>query len=95
MGEIMLADLLFIEEKKIKIYESSLTGESKTVIKETYENRLLNANESKKNISPIILSDIDCIGGNGKSIVINYCRRKGHKRKIRRIIIREMKKLHL
>ena len=85
MGEIMPADLLLIEGNEIKIDESSLTGESKPVTKETYENCILNTNESKKNISPIILSGTDCIGGNGKAMVIAVGERST-KGKIRRMV---------
>ena len=83
MGEIMPADLLLIEGNEIKIDESSLTGESKPVTKETYENCIMN--ETKKNISPIILSGTDCIGGNGKAMVIAVGERST-KGKIRRMV---------
>ena len=82
MGEIMPADLLLIEGNGIKIDESSLTGESKPVSKERYEDCI--NNETKKNISPIILSGTDCIEGNGKAIVIGVGERST-KGKIRRI----------
>ena len=83
MGEIMPADLLLIEGNGLKIDESSLTGESKPVIKEIYENCIII--QSKKNISPIILSGTDCIEGNGKALVIGVGERST-KGKIRRMI---------
>jgi len=83
MGEIMPADLLLIEGNGIKIDESSLTGESKPVSKERYEDCI--NNETKKNISPIILSGTDCIEGNGKAIVIGVGERST-KGKIRRMV---------
>ena len=83
MGEIMPADLLLIEGNELKIDESSLTGESKPVTKEIYEDCILN--KSKKNISPIILSGTDCLEGNGKAIVIGVGERST-KGKIRRMV---------
>ena len=85
MDEIVPDDLLLIGGNEIKIDKSSLTGESKPVTKETYEICLLNANESKKNISPIIISGTDCIGGNGKAMVIAIGE-KNTKEKIRRMV---------
>ena len=83
MGEIMPADLLLVEGNGIKIDESSLTGESKPVSKERYEDCI--NKETKKNISPIILSGTDCIEGNGKAIVIGVGERST-KGKIRRMV---------
>ena len=83
MGEVMPADLLLIEGNGIKIDESSLTGESKPVSKEKYEDCILK--DSKKNITPIILSGTDCIEGNGKAIVIGVGERST-KGKIRRMV---------
>jgi len=83
MGEIMPADLLLIEGNEIKIDESSLTGESKPVTKAIYEECIIN--EQKKNISPIILSGTDCIGGNGKAMVIAVGE-SSTKGKIRRMV---------
>ena len=83
MGEIMPADLLLIEGNEIKIDESSLTGESKPVTKDIYEDCIIN--EEKKNISPIILSGTDCIGGNGKAMVIAVGE-SSTKGKIRRMV---------
>ena len=82
MGEIMPADLLLIEGNGIKIDESSLTGESKLVTKEKYEDCIIN---EKKNHTPIILSGTDCIEGNGKAIVIGVGE-KSTKGKIRRMV---------
>ena len=50
MDEIVPDALLLIDRNQIKMDESSLTGESKPITKETYEKWI------KKNISPIILS---------------------------------------
>ena len=83
LGEVIPADLLIIESNGIKIDESSLTGESKAVSKESYENCMLNPD--KKNISPIILAGTSCIEGNGKAIVIGVGE-KSTNGKIRRLI---------
>ena len=83
LGEVIPADLFVIESNGIKIDESSLTGESKAVSKETYENCILAPD--KKNISPIILAGTDCIEGNGKAIVIGVGE-KSTKGKIQRLI---------
>ena len=81
-GEIMPADLLLIEGNGIKIDESSLTGESKSVTKEKYEDCFSN---DEKSTSPIILSGTGCIEGNGKAIVIGVGERST-KGKIRRMV---------
>ena len=60
-GETVPADCLLLEGNGIKIDESSLTGESKLVSKELYED----CQENKT--SPIILSGTDIIKGNGKA----------------------------
>ena len=83
LGEVIPADLLVIESNGIKIDESSLTGESKAVSKESYENCILNPD--RKNISPIILAGTECIEGNGKAIVIGVGE-KSTKGKIQRLI---------
>ena len=63
-GETVPADCLLLEGNGIKIDESSLTGESKLVSKELYED----CQENKT--SPIILSGTDIIKGNGKAMII-------------------------
>ena len=65
IGDIIPADLLVLESNGIKIDESSLTGESHLVSKDSYENCIKN-----NNASPIILSGTDCIEGNGKALII-------------------------
>ena len=67
-GETIPADLLLIEGNGLKVDESSLTGESKLVTKETYEDCLID--KSQKSVTPIILSGTDCIKGNGKAVVV-------------------------
>ena len=67
-GETMPADCLLLEGNGIKIDESSLTGESKLVSKELYEDCI--ENKSAKMATPIILSGTDCIKGNGKAMII-------------------------
>ena len=83
LGDVIPADLLVIKSNGIKIDESSLTGESKPVSKENFENCL--SNSLKKNVSPIILAGTDCIEGNGTAIVIGVGE-KSTKGKIRRMV---------
>ena len=83
LGDVIPADLLVLESNGIKIDESSLTGESNSVSKETYEDCILNP--FKKNISPIILAGTDCIEGNGKALVISVGE-KSTKGKIQRMV---------
>ena len=82
-GETMPADCLLLEGNGIKIDESSLTGESKLVGKELYEDCI--ENKSQKNATPIILSGTDCIKGNGKVMIICVGERST-KGKIRRMV---------
>ena len=67
----------------MKVDESSLTGESKLVSKEIYEDCELNK-EIKIN-TPIILSGTDVIKGNGKAVIICVGERST-KGKIRRMV---------
>jgi magnesium-transporting ATPase (P-type) len=83
LGDVIPADLLVIESNNIKIDESSLTGESEPVAKETFEDCITNS--FKKNISPIILAGTDCIEGNGKAMVIGVGE-KSTKGKIQRMV---------
>ena len=82
-GETMPADLLLIEGNGLKVDESSLTGESKLVTKETYEDCIID--KSQKSVTPIILSGTDCIKGNGKAVVVGVGERST-KGKIRRMV---------
>ena len=82
-GETIPADLLLIEGNGLKVDESSLTGESKLVTKETYEDCLID--KSQKSVTPIILSGTDCIKGNGKAVVVCVGERST-KGKIRRMV---------
>ena len=83
LGDVIPADLLVLESNGLKIDESSLTGESNSVSKETFEDCL--ANPLKKNISPIILAGTDCIEGNGVAVIIGVGE-KSTKGKIRRMV---------
>ena len=80
-GDIIPADLLIIESSGMKIDESSLTGESHLVSKDSYENCIKNNN----GITPIVLSGTDCIEGNGKAVII-CVGEKSTKGKIRRMV---------
>ena len=80
LGDVIPADLLIIESNGVKIDESSLTGESKSVSKESYEKCI-----SKKGVAPIILAGTDCIEGNGKAVVIGVGE-KSTRGKIQRMI---------
>ena len=83
LGDVIPADLLVIESNKLKIDESSLTGESNSVLKDTFEECI--SNPLKRNVSPIILAGTDCVEGNGKALVIGVGE-KSTKGKIRRMI---------
>ena len=83
MGDTIPADLLIIESNGIKIDETNLTGESRPVSKEPFESCI--KDNSKKSISPIILSGTDCIEGNGKALVIGVGERST-KGKIQRMV---------
>ena len=81
IGDIIPADLLIIESSGMKIDESSLTGESHLVSKDSYENCIKNNN----GITPIVLSGTDCIEGNGKAVII-CVGEKSTKGKIQRMV---------
>ena len=83
MGDTIPADLLVIESNGIKIDENALTGESRPVLKESFD--ICIKNQSKKNLSPIILSGTDCVEGNGKAVVIGVGERST-KGKIQRLV---------
>ena len=80
-GDIIPADLLVIESSGMKIDESSLTGESHLVSKDSYENCIEHNNSS----TPIALSGTDCIEGNGKAVII-CVGEKSTKGKIQRMV---------
>ena len=70
-GEILPADILLIEGNNLKIDESSLTGESTAVKKNSYEKCLEEIkNNNKKPSSNILLCGTKVIEGNGSGIVI-------------------------
>ena len=79
MEEIMAADLLLIGGNEIKIDISSLTGESKPVTKETYQNWIKKKYFTYYSIWYWLYRRKQESHG-------NYCRRMEHKRKIRRIV---------
>ena len=70
-GEILPADILLIEGNNLRIDESSLTGESTSVKKNSYEKCLEEINsKNKKPSSNILLCGTKVIEGNGSGIVI-------------------------
>jgi magnesium-transporting ATPase (P-type) len=72
VGDILPADLILIEGNGIKMDESSLTGESDTLRKESYEKcaRMQNENSASKIPSPLMLSGTNCVEGTGLAIVL-------------------------
>ena len=72
IGDILPSDMILIEGNGIKMDESSLTGESDSLRKESYEKCLLiqNENPSSKIPSPLMLSGTNCIEGTGLAIVL-------------------------
>ena len=70
-GDILPADILLIEGNNIKIDESSLTGESNSVKKNSYQKCLEEINSgNKKPSSNILLCGTNVIEGNGTGIVL-------------------------
>ena len=70
-GDILPADMVLIEGNNIKIDESSLTGESTSVKKNSYKICLEEINSGIKNpCSNILLCGTNVIEGNGSGIVI-------------------------
>ena len=70
-GDILPADILLIEGNNIKMDESSLTGESNSVKKNSYQKCLEEINSgNKKPSSNILLCGTDVIEGNGTGIVL-------------------------
>ena len=72
VGDIMPSDILLIEGNGIKMDESSLTGESDSLRKESYEKCILikNENNASKVPSPLMLSGTNCVEGTGYGIVL-------------------------
>ena len=71
VGDILPADLLLVDSNGIKMDESSLTGESDPLKKETYDKCIESVNnKNNKPPSPLMLSGTNCIEGTGSAIVI-------------------------
>jgi len=72
VGDIMPSDIMLIEGNGIKMDESSLTGESDSLKKESYEVcvKLKNENSGSKVPSPCMLSGTNCVEGTGYGIVL-------------------------
>jgi len=72
VGDILPSDMILIEGSGIKMDESSLTGESDSLRKESYEKciSIQNENPSSKIPSPLMLSGTNCIEGTGLAIVL-------------------------
>ena len=72
VGDIMPSDIILIEGNGIKMDESSLTGESDSLRKESYEKcvQIKNENSGSKVPSPLMLSGTNCVEGTGYGIVL-------------------------
>ncbi len=72
VGDILPADLLLIEGNGLRLDESSLTGESEPLKKESYEKcrEIIDNNNSSKVPSPLMLSGSNCLEGSGYAIVL-------------------------
>ena len=72
VGDILPADLILVEGNGIQIDESSLTGESKPLKKETYEKcqELIDNKKISKIPSPLMLSGTNCVEGTGYAVVL-------------------------
>ena len=72
VGDIMPSDIMLIEGNGIKMDESSLTGESDSLRKESYEKcvQIKNENSGSKVPSPLMLSGTNCVEGTGYGIVL-------------------------
>ena len=72
VGDILPADLILVEGNGIQIDESSLTGESKPLKKETYEKcqELIDSKITNKIPSPLMLSGTNCVEGTGYAVVL-------------------------
>ena len=72
VGDILPADLILVEGNGIQIDESSLTGESKPLKKETYEKcqELIDTKKTTKVPSPLMLSGTNCVEGTGYAVVL-------------------------
>ena len=72
VGDIMPSDIILIEGNGIKMDESSLTGESDSLRKESYVKCVLmkDENNSSKVPSPLMLSGTHCVEGTGSGIVL-------------------------
>ena len=72
VGDILPADLILVEGNGIQIDESSLTGESKALKKETYEKcqELIDSKTTNRVPSPLMLSGTNCVEGTGYAVVL-------------------------
>ena len=85
VGDIIPVDLFLLESNNMKIDESSLTGESHLISKDSYEICISRISNNKGQTTPIILSGTACIEGNGKAVVIAVGERST-KGKIQRMV---------
>ena len=70
-GEILPADMILIEGNGLKIDESSLTGESNSVSKKSYEECLEELlNKKKEPSSNLLFCGTNVVEGNGSAIVV-------------------------
>ena len=72
IGDILPADLILVEGSGVQIDESSLTGESKPLKKETYEKcqEIIDNKKINKVPSPLMLSGTNCVEGTGYAVVL-------------------------